>query len=486
MQKTINTILKQNSSLFGINPKVNKVNVGFTNTIYNINDDFIVKICTNPKNEKNFKNEINFYNSNPDNPLIPKIYYSDIEKKDIPYCYEIIEKVNGVSLYNVWHKLSEEEREEIIKQLCVAMKQFHSNTLEKYDWINYLKEQFSLLYSKSKKLNIFNNEEQYLIDKAYSKFDRYLKSTDFVLVHNDLHFDNIFNSNGKIKIIDFERMTIAPKDFELDILFRMIRKPWKFASEETEQYTNSSDYANIKLYVEKYYPELINTPFLSQRLAIYDMVYFLKQLINNPDSKELKDDVINASKVVALKDELNFKELENAQQLMNYMDINIEYGWIDKFGKKHLNNLKGFRENYRISPIDEIIKFGIGTCIEQAKLIKLFFDNIGLENKLYCYRRYETEENFDKEVRMHCFLLFHYQNSWYHFEHADSNKKGIHKYDCPDDAIRAEVNRHDESDIRELVEIPCIPDLLTFKQFNQYVNTFEPIPIHTKQKNYKF
>ena len=47
----------------------------------------------------------------------------------------------------------------------------------------------------------------------------------------------------------------APKDFELDILYRMIRKPWEFASEETEQYTNSSDYTNIKLYIEKYYDD---------------------------------------------------------------------------------------------------------------------------------------------------------------------------------------------------------------------------------------
>ncbi len=41
MQETINTILKQNASLFGINPKVKKINAGFTNTIYNINDFFI-------------------------------------------------------------------------------------------------------------------------------------------------------------------------------------------------------------------------------------------------------------------------------------------------------------------------------------------------------------------------------------------------------------------------------------------------------------
>lgn len=482
MKDIINSVVGKNINLFGNNPSITKINIGFSNTVYNINDTFIVKICTNPENEENFKNEINFYNSNLNNSLIPKMYYSDIEKKDIPYCYEILEKVDGVSLYNVWHNLSEQEREYIIKQICVAMKQFHSNTLEKYDWFNYFKNKFSLLYSKAMQINIFNEEEQHLINHAYSKFDRYLNSKDFVLVHNDLHFDNILYSNGKIKLIDFERSMFAPKDFELDIFFRMVRKPWKFASEETEQYTNSGDYSSIKLYVEKYYPELVNIPFLSQRLAIYDMVYFLNQLIDNPDSKELKEDVINASKIVALKDELNFEHLESAQQLMDYMDINIEYGWIDKFGQKHLNNLKRFRENYRISPIDEIIKKGIGTCIEQAKLIKQFFDNIGLENKLYCYRRYETEENFDKEVRMHCFLLFHYQDSWYHFEHANFNKKGIHKYDSPDDAIKAEIDRHDENDIRELVEIPCIPDLLTFKQFNQYVNTFEPISIN---KSYK-
>ena len=46
-------------------------------------------------------------------------------------------------------------------------------------------------------------------------------------------------NDGIIKIIDFERLMYALRDFELDILYRMIRKPWKFASEETEQFTDS-------------------------------------------------------------------------------------------------------------------------------------------------------------------------------------------------------------------------------------------------------
>ena len=217
MQEIINKIIEQNSSLFGPISKINKINVGFTNTLYDINDSYIIKICTDLNNEEQFKKEINFYNSNKDNYLIPKLYYSNTDKKDVPYIYEIMEKVEGASLYNVWHTLSEEQREDIIKQLCDAMKQIHSNKGTSYDWIETLKNKFIPLYNQSKKQNIINEEEIKLLDQAYSHFDKYLQFSEIVLVHNDLHFDNIFYNDGKIKLIDFERSIYAPKDFELDI-----------------------------------------------------------------------------------------------------------------------------------------------------------------------------------------------------------------------------------------------------------------------------
>ena len=476
MQDVINKIIELNKSIFGEIARIEKVNVGFTNTIYNVNDLFIIKICTKLENESKFKKEIDFYNANKNNSLIPKLYYSNTDKQDIPYFYEIIEKVEGVSLYNVWHTFSEEQREDMIKQLCEAMKQMHSNVSCTYDWTKYMKDKFTSSYTKTKELNVFNEEEQNLLDYAFSKFEKYLESDDFVFIHNDLHFDNIFVNDGKIKIIDFERSMFAPRDFELDILYRMIRKPWKFASEETEQYIDSSDYTNIMLYINKYYSKLLNVPNLSQRLAIYDMVYFFKQLVEYPEIDELKEDVISASKIVALKDELNFYEIKTPEELMIFMNINIEYGWIDKLGEKHLNNLKLFRENYRISSIDEMINTGLGTCIEQAKMIKDFFDRIGIENKLYCHRSYETEDNFDKEVRMHCFVLFNYNGSWYHFEHSNRPKRGIHKYQSVESAIEEIISGFEEhGDIRKLTEIDSIPDGLTFKEFNNFVNEFDNV-----------
>lgn len=476
MQEIINKIIRQNSSLFGSNPIIEKINVGFTNTIYKINDSFIIKICTNSDNENNFTKEIKFYKANKDNDLIPKLYYSSVDKQDIPYFYEIIEKVDGVSLYNVWHTFSEEEREDVIKKLCEAMKQMHSNSSSAYDWIKDIKEQFSSLYTKANALNIFNEEEQKLLNYAFSKFEKYLESDDFVLIHNDLHFDNIFINDGKIKIIDFERSMFAPRDFELDILYRMIRKPWKFASEETEQYTDSSHYSNIMIYIEKYYPELVNIPNLYQRLAIYDMVYFLKQLVKHPELEELKNDVIFGAKIVALKDEMTFDDVKTPNDLMDFMNINIEYGWVDKQGNKHINNLKGFRENYRISSIDEMLETGLGTCIEQAKMIKYFFDKMGIENKLYCHRSYENEENFDKDVRMHCFVLFKYNDNWYHFEHSNRPKRGIHKYESVESAIEEITSGFEErGDIRKLTEIDSIPIGITFKEFNNFVNEFDNV-----------
>ena len=296
MNEIVKQIIGNHESLFGTDPVVNKINIGFTNTLYNVNDSFIIKICTDVNNEEKFKKEINFYNSNKDNDLIPKLYFSSTDKDNVPYMYEILEKIDGVSLYDVWHKLNESERESIIKQLCEAMKGFHSNKGTPYNWLKRTSDLFNCYYEKAKELKIFSSEELSLLDNAYLKFSELLKSDEFVLVHNDLHFDNIFYNNGNIKLIDFERSIYAPKDFELDILYRMIRKPWKFASEENEQYTKLSDYENIMPYIEKYYPEIIKTPNLYKRLAIYDIVYFMKQLVEYPHLDELKNDVLSAVK----------------------------------------------------------------------------------------------------------------------------------------------------------------------------------------------
>ena len=297
MNEIINKIMEKNKELFGINSSLEKINVGFTNTIYNVNDSFIVKICTDIDNESKFQSEIDFYKANETNSLIPKMYYSYTKKLEVPYYYEILEKVEGVTLYNVWHTFTEEQREDIIRQLCDAMKKMHSNIGEKYDWVEYNKNKFNNSFNEAKNKNLLSKDEIEIINSAYSLFDKYLKSDEFVLIHNDLHFDNIFVNNGKIKVIDFERSMYAPKDFELHILYYMIRQPWKHANEACEKYTKVEDYKNIMTYIEKYYPEIINIPNLYKRLAIYDLIYEFSHFVKFLDYyDELKEAVMSAAK----------------------------------------------------------------------------------------------------------------------------------------------------------------------------------------------
>ena len=297
MNEIINKIMEKNKELFGINSSLEKINVGFTNTIYNVNDSFIVKICTDIDNESKFQSEMDFYKANETISLIPKMYYSYTKKLEVPYYYEILEKVEGVTLYNVWHTFTEEQREDIIRQLCDAMKKMHSNIGEKYDWVEYNKNKFNNSFNEAKNKNLLSKDEIEIINSAYSLFDKYLKSDEFVLIHNDLHFDNIFVNNGKIKVIDFERSMYAPKDFELHILYYMIRQPWKHANEACEKYTKVEDYKNIMTYIEKYYPEIINIPNLYKRLAIYDLIYEFSHFVKFLDYyDELKEAVMSAAK----------------------------------------------------------------------------------------------------------------------------------------------------------------------------------------------
>ena len=166
--------------------------------------------------------------------------------------------------------------------------------------------------------------------------------------------------------------------------------------------------------------------------------------------------------------------LTTPQQLLDYMKVNIQYGWIGTDNNKHFGNLKNFRKLYRTSSLKEITETGLGTCIESAIVAKAWLDSKNIENILFCHRSYETEDNFDKEVKMHIIILFKDKNKWIHFEHSNRPKQGLHEYNSIENALDDITYMFKEhGDVRELTEIPCIPIGLSFKNFNNFVNDFD-------------
>ena len=82
------------------------------------------------------------------------MYYSSTDKKDIPYFYEIIEKIDGISLYNVWHTFNETQREEIIKHyvllwnafIVILVKIIIGQKEYRINFYHYMKNQNNLIY----------------------------------------------------------------------------------------------------------------------------------------------------------------------------------------------------------------------------------------------------------------------------------------------------------------------------------------------------
>ena len=90
-------------------------------------------------------------------------------------------------------------------------------------------------------------------------------------------------------------------------------------------------------------------------------------------------------------DVINMINIKTPSDILNYMD-NIEYGYIDLNGEKHINSLKGFRKNYRTLSIERILEYKIGTCIEQVLLMHELLNTLNIKNKMFCTRIYECGE----------------------------------------------------------------------------------------------
>jgi len=258
-----------------------KLDAGFTNICYKV-EEYIIRICTASENEENFEKEMAFYLKNKKNPYIPKCYIVDKSKKKIPYEYEIIEYIEGKTLYEIWYRLSEMEREKILIKVVEAIKSIHRIEVEPFDFKEYLKKEISQLL----KDNRLNGQ---LFQKLLDSCNQYFEENHFGLIHGDLHFDNLIYKNDRIYIIDFERIMAFPIDYEFKILNRCRYSAWRWASEKTDMLTVEDDYQKVIATIIENYKELKNIKYLKERLVIYQIIDELKEYKDHKNQETLRN-----------------------------------------------------------------------------------------------------------------------------------------------------------------------------------------------------
>jgi hypothetical protein len=172
---------------------------------------------------------------------------------------------------------------------------------------------------------------------------------------------------------------------------------------------------------------------------------------------------------------MKIDDIKTPQDILDFMNENIEYGWIDIYGKRHIKTMKDFRKLYRTMSIEEILKYKLGTCIDQVELMHYLLDKINIPNKMFCCRIFEPDEydNLEEEEHMHCFVLYYLNNKVYHIEHPNFERKGIFEYATETKALKNIVNYYiklrggKESPTKQFFEVATN---ISFKEFNKYIN----------------
>lgn len=301
---TTNTQIKNliKGNRLGNDLDIQKIEVGYTNKTYSVDDKYIVKICSDTSNEQQCAREAELYSYFNGKLPVPKIIKFDDSKKLYNYSYMIYHKIKGDNLYDVWHTYSEAQRKSVIQQLCNMLKTISQTPRQALNNIFDEQEsswQDSLSNKISQSLKTIQ-AEHLLSDEVIGKISKYVKQNISVLAEQDVkltywdcHFDNILVSDSKIVgLLDFERTEFVSIDFTLDIVKRMVEYPKKYASAHAEQFIKAKDYQNLMQYFKDYYPELFDFNKLDTRLNIYDLERTLCSVIGWPKLR-INKDIIN-------------------------------------------------------------------------------------------------------------------------------------------------------------------------------------------------
>lgn len=172
-------------------------------------------------------------------------------------------------------------------------------------------------------------------------------------------------------------------------------------------------------------------------------------------------------------------KIKTPEDILLFMD-NIKYGYVDSNKEIHLNSLKGFRKTYKTLSIKDILKYKVGTCIEQVFLMKYLLDKINISNKMFCTRIYESDtfNDLEAEEHMHCFILYYLNDKVYHIEHPNPERVGIYEYKDEEDALK-QINDYfvnmSGGIPRPVTEFYNVEEGLTFSEFNRYINSLDKI-----------
>lgn len=266
---------------------VQRINTGFNRAVFDIDNKYVLKICLNPQKEDGVLREIDFYLNN-NYPFTPRLIAFSTTKNILPYIYTIESKQHGQNLFDVWPKLTKEEKEQTLKELLSIIKTLHKRDNPNPEELTNL---FNSYLNQAISSNVLKPDQIEQLRSLSERIIPYFKDTKFGFIHGDIHFNNIIYTEEGLKLIDFESSKIGPLDKEFDTLFRMARDPSSFSKDQ-----NKDDYEGIIEFFIENYPEVCSEENFQNHLLIYDCINSLRWIKLYPDYPRYNDILFEQSK----------------------------------------------------------------------------------------------------------------------------------------------------------------------------------------------
>lgn len=137
--------------------------------------------------------------------------------------------------------------------------------------------------------------------------------------------------------------------------------------------------------------------------------------------------------------------IKTPKELLDFMFNNINYGYLGKSGRVYHYDDPDFNADwssqYILENSDELLSNLCGNCWDQVEFERDWFLKNGYEIKTI----YEMVKlDYDNVYPTHAFLAYKEDNSWYWFENADFNNRGIHKFNTFNELLNYQYKKYVE------------------------------------------
>lgn len=150
----------------------------------------------------------------------------------------------------------------------------------------------------------------------------------------------------------------------------------------------------------------------------------------------------------------------NPKAFLDYLNKEIQYGFIDKYGRVYNEmelNTRDWANNYALQIEDRLANTKIGHCWDFVELERFYFDRFDVKNKSYFA--------YDKKLDItHTFLLYFENNKANWIESAWGTNEHIGVYSDEDKAIL---------DIKNKLEKSYSGKTITIVQYNKPYKAFD-------------